>query len=64
MAWSFGLVVPVRVEVGNCIFPNRDCGVSQVVLVSIMLGSNFDVFPFIGVRVEAIMTNMLCQVKS
>jgi hypothetical protein len=41
------LVVPVRAAVGNCVFPNWDCGISQVGLVSIMPGSGFDVFPFI-----------------
>jgi hypothetical protein len=47
MTWSFGLVVPVRVTVRNCVFPNWDCGISQVGLVSITLGSGFDAFSFI-----------------
>jgi hypothetical protein len=28
VSWSFGLIVPVRVAVGNCVFPNWDCEVS------------------------------------
>jgi hypothetical protein len=40
-------VVPVRVVVGSCVFPNRDCGVSQVGLISIASGCHFDAFSFI-----------------
>jgi hypothetical protein len=47
MTWSFRLVVPVRDTVGNCIFLNWDCGISQVGLVSITPGSGFDEFLFI-----------------
>jgi hypothetical protein len=41
------LVVPVRVTVGNCVLPHRDCGVSQGELISIASGCCFDAFPFI-----------------
>jgi hypothetical protein len=41
------LVVPVRVVVGNCVFPNRDCRVSQMGFISIASGSCPNVFPFL-----------------
>jgi hypothetical protein len=41
------LVVPVRVVVGNCVFPNWDYGISQVGVIGIASGCRFDGFSFI-----------------
>jgi hypothetical protein len=39
---SFRFLVPVRVAVGNCVFPNGDCGISQVGFISLVSGTLLD----------------------
>jgi hypothetical protein len=41
------LVVPVRVTIGNCVFPNGDCRVSQMGFIGIASGSHLNAFPFL-----------------